>query len=213
VVKSHCMELKEIISFGKKNIKVLLASMVFMGTIGVLAYYFLPLKHYATGSLFIRRSIYPYSENHFTYEGYYGQQAAMFYANSVIGLIESEDIRAQVLNTLEVPVNEKTLRKYERKVRTIKSGPQLIGLVVKEESPQKAEELWQAVADSTINTMNNISRVNDPFVGVIKVSEKPIVREGYRDLAVYVLVGIGLGLILPVSYLALFNYFKSSKKK
>jgi len=213
VVKSHCMELKEIISFGKKNIKVLLASMVFMGTIGVLAYYFLPLKHYATGSLFIRRSIYPYSENHFTYEGYYGQQAAMFYANSVIGLIESEDIRAQVLNTLEVPVNEKTLRKYERKVRTIKSGPQLIGLVVKEESPQKAEELWQAVADSTINTMNNISRVNDPFVGVIKVSENPVVREGYRDLAVYVLVGIGLGLILPVSYLALFNYFKSSKKK
>ncbi len=213
MVKSHCMELKEMISFGKKYIKILVASMVLMGIMGALAYYFLPLKHYATGSLFIRRSIYPYSESHFTYEGYYGQQAAMSYANSVIGLIESEDIRAQVLNTLEIPVNEKTFRKYERKIRTIKSGPQLIGLVVKESDPQEAEKLWQAVADSTINTMNGISRVNDPFVGVIKISEDPIVREGYRNPVIYVLVGMGFGLMLSVSYLALFNYFKSNKKK
>jgi len=213
VVKSHCMELKEMINFGKKNIKFLVAATAFMGIVGALAYYFLPIKHYATGSLFVRRSIYPYSETHFTYEGYYGQQAAMAYANSVIGLVESEDIRAQALTTLEVPVNEETLRKYKRKIRTIKTGPQLIGLVVKENSPQEAEKLWQSVADATINTMNGISRVNDPFVGVIKVSEDPIVREGYRNPVVCVLVGMGFGLMLSVSYLALFNYFKSNKKK
>jgi len=201
------------ISFGKKNIKILAVSVVLAGSVGALAYYFLPIKHYATGSLFIRRSIYPYSENHFTYEGYYGQQAAMSYANSVIGLVKSEDIRAQALTSLEIPVNEKTLRKYERKIRTIKSGPQLIGLVVKEKSPQEAEKLWQAVADSTINTMNNISRVNDPFVGVIKISENPVVREGYRNPVIHVSVGMGLGLVLSVSYLTLFNYFKSNKKK
>lgn len=213
MVKSHCMELKEMISFGKKNIKILVASIILMGAIGALAYYFLPVKHYATGSLFIRRSIYPYSEGHFTYEGYYGQQAAMSYANSVIGLIESEDIRAQTLTALEIPVNEETLRKYERKIRTVKSGPQLIGLVVKENGPQEAEKLWQAVADSTINTMNGISRVNDPFVGVVKISENPIIREGYRNPVICVLVGMGFGLVLAVSYLALFNYFKSNKKK
>jgi len=207
------MELKEILKFIKKNLRLLLLFMFLFGAAGVLAYYFLPTKHYATGSLFIRRSIYPYSENHFTYEGFYGQQAAMFYSNSVVGLIESEDIRAQVLTSLSIPVNEKTLRQYENKIRTIKSGPQLIGLVTKGDSPQQAEELWNAVADSTIGTMNSISRINDPFVGIIKVSEKPILKESFRDLPIFALAGIGLGFILPVGGLALISYLKSTKKK
>ena len=213
MVKSHCMELKVILEFFKKNLKILGLSCLLFGILGVLAYYFLPPKYYATGSLFVRRASYPYSENHFTYEGYYSQQAGMFYTNSVLGLIESEDIRAQALNTLEIPINEVTLRRYERKIRTVKSGPQLVGLIAKDDTSDKAGALWQAVANSTINTMNNISRQNDPFVGVLKISEDPIIKESYRNIVVFTLVGVCFGLIFSTTYLALSNYLTKSSKK
>lgn len=192
---------------------MVLISTLTAGVLGVLAYYFLPLRYYATGSLFVRRSIYPYSEDHFTYEGYYGQQAAMAYANSVIGLIESDDVLAQTLSSLDMEVDQTSLRKYHKKIRTVKSGPQLIELITKEESPQEAEALWQATADSTIAAINNISRVNDPFVGVLKVSEQPVVKEGYRDLVTFSLAGAGAGLVLSLLYITIFTYFGTDPKK
>jgi len=213
MVESPCMELKEIINFFKSNLRMVVFSTILAGLLGVATYFLLPTKYCASGSLFIRRSTYPYSENHFTYEGYYGQQAAMSYTNSIIALIESEDIRAVALKSLEIKINEATLRKYEKKIKTVKSGPQLVGLVVKEKSPEKAEELWRAVADSTISTMNGISRQNDPFVGLIKISAEPIVKESYKNMAVCALVGAGLGLLVSTGCLVLKNYFPKRRKK
>ncbi len=213
MVKSHCMELREMTKLLKNHVKLLLVSIFVAGALGAATYYFLPTRYYATGSLFVRRSIYPYSEDHFTYEGYYGQQAAMLYANSVIGLIDSDDIVAQTLTSLNMPVDQNSLRTYHRKIRTVKSGPQLIELVVKEEDAQKAGELWQAVVDVTTTAMNNISRVNDPFVGVVKVSDEPVIKEGYKNLPVYSLVGAGVGLCVSLFYLVLLSYFRSGKKR
>ncbi len=213
MVKSLHMELKEIIKFFKDGWKIVLASTIIAGLLGVAVYFLLPAKYYATGSLFVRRSIYPYSENHFTYEGYYGQQAAMSYANSVIALIESEDIRAIALQNLKVEVNETTLRKYDKKIRTVKAGPQLVGLVVKEKSEEDAKNLWNAMADSTIGIMNGISRQNDPFVGVLKISSEPIVKESYRNLVLDILVGAGLGLLISTGLLVTKNYCPKFRKK
>jgi capsular polysaccharide biosynthesis protein len=206
------MELKKIIEFFVKNIKFIGISTIFAGIVGVGAYFLIPKKHIATGSLFIRRSIYPYSENHFTYEGYYGQQAAMFYANSIIGLIESDDVRAQALKKLDVPVNETTLRKYDRKIKTVKSGPQLVELVIKENSMEEAEKLWAAIADSSIETMNGISLKNDPFVGILKVSEKPILIQTYRSIPICFAVGAGLGFVISTTFFAVSSYFPKKRR-
>jgi hypothetical protein len=89
----------------------------------------------------------------------------------------------------------------------------LIELIVREDTSQQATDLWQASADSTINTMNGISRVNDPFVGVIKISDQPVVKESYRNLPVFVLVGAGSGLVLFLSYLVLISYLEPFKRK
>lgn len=212
MVKSLCMELTKIIEFFKMKIKYIAAATIFSGILGVAAYFLIPAKHLATGSLFIRRSIYPYSDNHFTYEGYYGQQAAMSYANSIIGLVESDDIKALALKQLSIEINEQNLRKFDRKIKTVKAGPQLVELVIKEKSSDEAKKLWNAVADSTINVMNGISRQNDPFVGVIKVSEEPITTQTYRSIPICVVTGAGLGFIFSTLALALANYFPTKRK-
>ncbi len=200
------------VKFFKANIKMLLVFSLLSGGLGAAAYFFLPTKYYASGSIFVKRVIYPYSETHFTYEGYYGQQAAVSYTNSVIGLIESEDIHAQALQKIGISVTEKSLRVVDRKIKTIKSGPQIINLVTKEKSPEKTEELWSAVADSTLETAEALKTGGDPYINVAKVSDRPIVKEGYRNLPLFSFLGIGLGLLFSTSVLSVKNYFHKKKK-
>jgi capsular polysaccharide biosynthesis protein len=196
------MELKELFAFFNKSIRLIFISTILFGLLSIAVYYFYPVKYYASGGLFITRTIYPYQNTHFTYEGYYGQQAAIFYTNSIIGLIESEDIGAQALGAVDQPVTEMTLRELSKKIKTEKSGPQLVTLIVKGKTQEGAITLWQALAQTTINTMRKINTEGDPFVGVAKVSETPIVKESYRNLPVFILVGMGMGCLLSVSLLA-----------
>lgn len=206
------MELKEIFNFYKSNFKVILGTTILAGLLGVAGYFLLPRKYYASGSLFIRRSIYPFSENHFTYEGYYGQQAAQAYTNSIMALIESEDIMSYALKNMNIEVNEASLRKYGKKIKVVKDGPQLIGLVVKEKSEEEATNLWEAITNTSAATMNNLSRQNDPFVGVVRIAEKPIVKTGYRSIPVCVVVGMSMGFLLSTGVMVLINYIPVKKR-
>ena len=207
------MELKQIFAFFKQNARIIIIVSILFGALGAAAYYFLPVKYKASGSLFVKRTIYPYSENHFTYEGYYGQQAAIFYTNSVIGLVQSEDIRAEALSKLEIEVNEENLRKYKRKIKTVKSGPQLVSVVVTEDTPEKAEALWNEVGIATVRALLNINADGDPFVDVAKVSEKPVIKESFRSLEVFTLIGFGLGSLTATTLLSLKSYLSPKKRK
>lgn len=197
------MELKEILSFLKKHSKVITIGSMLGAIIAIAAYFLFPPKYYASGSLFIRRTIYPYSDNHFTYEGYYSQQAAMFYANSVVGLIESEDVLSQALTSMGIAVDEKSLMKYARKIRTIKSGPQLVGVVVKGNNENETKQLWQAITDITTKKLDEINQRGDPFMSIAKVLDEPIMKKDYRDVYLFTIVGLTFGFLLSSFYLAL----------
>jgi capsular polysaccharide biosynthesis protein len=206
------MEIKEILKFFWENIKLIALSGLFAGILGAVAYFFLPINYQAEGSLFIKRVIYPYSETHFTYEGYYGQQAAVSYTDSVIGLIESVDIRARALTKLGENVNDKNLRKLSRKVKVSKNGPQVITIKIKEASSDKAQETWQAVSDVTIETIGELKSGGDPYINLSKVSQEPVIKEGYRNLPLFTLLGIFIGVSLASFALAAINYFSKKKK-
>jgi capsular polysaccharide biosynthesis protein len=205
------MELKEILKFLKLNRGAMILSSILFGIVGVTAFFYVPTKYYANGSLFVKRSIYPYSPDHFTYEGYYGQQAAMAYTNSVIGLIESEDLRSKAIEKFGLEVNEKNLRKFAKKIKATKTGPQLITLTAKGNNAKEAEELWSVVTGATIETVNKINSDGDPYVSISKIIEKPIVKEGYKDAIVFTALGLCFGAFISAFFLAVKNYLKGKK--
>lgn len=207
------MELIQIFNFYVKNIKWILVTAFVGGVIGLGLNHFLPTKYYATGSLYVRRAVYPYAEDHFTYEGYYGQQAALSHTNSVIGLIESEDIRAKTLTDLSVPVTEKSLRQYDKKIKTAKNGPQIITLITKELTAESAIALWTALADNTITIMENINQRGDPLLNVVKVSELPIVKKSFREAWVFATVGTLLGIFFSSAVITTSGYLRNGKTK
>ncbi|OGC46514.1 hypothetical protein A2V49_00495 [candidate division WWE3 bacterium RBG_19FT_COMBO_34_6] len=207
------MELNSMILFLKKyRIKILLVG-ILSAIVGIALFFLLPVKYYSSGSIFVKREIYPYATDHFTYEGYYGQQAAMSYTNSVIGLIKSEDITARSLIQIGEVVNEKNLRKYMQKIKAVKTGPQVITIITKGNTLSDAQSLWGAVSTSIISTMQKINSQNDPYVGLIKVSDEPITKESFKNIYVSTTVGFLLGCLLAMVIFSIKNYLTSHKRK
>ncbi len=207
------MDLKELlITIKKERILVFILTILF-AFVGLAANYLLPPWFYASGSLFVKRAVYPYAEDHFTYEGYYGQQAAIEYTNSIISLIESEDVRAATLQKLGADINEKNLRTYDKKIKTTKAGPQVITVTTRGKTREDAEALWKSVTDSTLASVTKISSANDPFIGITKISEKPVLKENYTDPSVFSVTGMLIGFALSTLVLAVKSYFSDLKKQ
>ena len=203
------MELKEILSFLRENvIKIGIISAVF-GMIGVGLYYTLPTRYIATGSFYVQRTVETAkNDDFFTYEGYYGQQTALTFASTLVGLFESTDIKKQALEELGVQPTEENIRRFDRHVRIKRTAPQMITLTTKANTPQEAESLWNAVSSTTLLTANTLTSQGDADLRINQVSENPLVKETYRSLYVNIIAGLCLGFILAVTSLALINYLK-----
>ncbi len=192
----------------KQNWQKVLLTTLFGAVVGVLAFYLIPSKYIATGSFYVKRMVQSNGSAYFSYEGYYGQQTAQAYTGTLMGLLESTDIKSLALNKLNIEVTESSLRKFSRNVNVTKSAPQLITLSVKSTSGKSAEDKWQALSQSALDTATILNQSGDPFITISKVSQAPIVKMEFRNLAVNFGIGLGLGFIISVFILTLKKYLQ-----
>lgn len=198
------MELKDLFKLAKKHTNLLLVYATLGGIAGILIYC-VPSKYIATGSFYIGRTT-DNSSNFFTYEGYYSQQTALTYANTVAALLESVDIQSKALSQLNIPVNENTLAKYARFINVKKSGPQLVTLAVKGNTYDTSKNLWMSLSDQLITTSQTINLTADNRLMISKVSSEPVVKPAYKSLWINVPAGIILGAALGLLVMSLKEY-------
>jgi capsular polysaccharide biosynthesis protein len=200
------MEIKEISKKLAKYKRVILLSVLAGLLIGI-AYNFFPQKYSAQGSLYIKRTVENNPNTYFTYEGYYSQQVAIAYTNTIVALAESTDIRSKALTSLKIPVTEKNLRYYARSISVKKAGSQIITITVKGNDQESADKLWNSYANVLINTSDEINKNGDPNLSVSKISEQPVVKEPYRSIWVFGLAGAVLFGIVAIFILSVKEYF------
>ncbi|MBD3365977.1 hypothetical protein GF360_01390 [candidate division WWE3 bacterium] len=204
------MELKEFFEFFKRPAKNLAVFFICGLILGGTAFFALPKSFVSKGTLFVSR-IPEESAEFYTYSGYYAQQTALSYADTVRGLLENEVLHAKALETLEIPVTDKNLRNLERKIRVKDGGPQLVGLEVKNNSSENAAKIWEALTLNIENTSKEINLQGDPQLKITRVKEKPVIQEGYRNLYVFSAVGGLMTWGLGVFFLALKDYLKEAQ--
>jgi capsular polysaccharide biosynthesis protein len=200
------MEIKEIVKKLAK-FKVQIVISIILGALLGVATYFLPPKYISSGSFYIKRSI-SGEKNYFTYEGYYGQQTALSYTNSVTALAESLDIKRLVLDKLNIDVNEESLRKLSRMIKIKKTGPQIILITVKADSYTTSENIWNKLSESLLTTTYEINKDGDPNLMVEKVSERPVVKEGYRSIILFGFAGSLISFTIFSFYICFKEYLK-----
>lgn len=205
------MELAELITYIKKHLKEVAGFALAGGLLGVLLYYVIPQYYVASGSFYISRAINNGASNYFAYEGYYGQQTAISYTNTVMGLFESTDVKAQAIKTLGMEVNDQSLRKLKRSLSVKKLAPQVIYVTVEATSPEKASSTYQAVADATLSIAQKLNQSGDTQLQIEQVSKPPVIDDVFKNIFVNMLIGLGFGFVLSLGFLFLKKYLKKVK--
>jgi capsular polysaccharide biosynthesis protein len=204
------MELKEILNFIKQKSQILSLCLLVGGILGTSAFFLLPTKYLCLGTLYVARQP-EESSDFYTYSGYYAQQVALSYAETVKGLLENNTLQARALEELEIPVTEKNLRKLQNKVKVIDAGPQLVALEVKEKSQTEAREVWEALTTNITATSTEINKKGDSKLNITRVKEEPVTKETYKNLYVFSAAGGLLSLFLSTTVLGIINYMKEEQ--
>lgn len=200
------MELRDVFKKIRKNRKTLIVCTLF-GLVAGVIFHFLPSNYIASGSFYITRKE-NNSESFFTYEGYYSQQTATTYTNSVVALAESEDVKKQVLNTLNISVNGHNIRKINRSMSVKKKGPQIINITFKDKDLNRAKKIWEEISNVLIKTSEEINLAGDRELAVVKISKEPFVKQFYKPISITSVAGILFGFSLGMLLISLKEYFK-----
>ena len=200
------MELRDVIRKIRKY-RYSFAYSIVIGAIVGIGLYFLPPRYISSGSFYIKRSI-SAEKNYFTYEGYYGQQTALAYTNSVVALAESLDLKKLVLEKMKVDVNEESLRKLSRMIRVRKTGPQIISITVKTDSYVESKNIWEKLSEVLLSKTYEINKDGDPNLMVVKVSDQPVVKQTYRSMYLFPLAGSFISLTLFSFFICIKGYLR-----
>jgi capsular polysaccharide biosynthesis protein len=200
------MELRDIIKKFKKHRQTLILSVIAGSVVGML-FSLIPAKYISSGSLYIKRSVEP-SNVFFTYEGYYAQQAAQSYTNSLVALIESQDVKKVTLENMGVTATDKNLRKLDKAVKVKKSGPQVVTVSVRDQNFEHSQKLWLTLTQSVIEASKRLNENGDKNISVDTISNAPIIKETYRSLPIFSLAGVMFGLSAGLLIISLKEYLK-----
>lgn len=204
------MELRTLIDFYKTRKLALFLGTIAGTSLGALLY-FLPFSFSSTGSFYIKRAAEPGARLYFTYDGYYSQQTALTYTNTVIALLESDDLRKKALEKMGVPITTESLNSFEHKIGVTKAGPQLITLTTKGGSTKDARDLWIALSTVLTETTDYINKTGDPALSVSKVADEPVLKRNFSSALADIGGGSLFGLGFTTSVLALGKYLTTSK--
>lgn len=198
------MILPKLLSLYKTEFWLIIASGIAFAVLAVLSHLLFPPKYIATGSFYVSRPI-EVATPDFKYEGYYASLASQNYARTLAALIESEAIKAQVLEDLNIPVTRDSLKKLDKAVKIKKPETQLVTLQIKMADKNATSNTWQSYSAVLTKTSTSLNGIGDNTLNVNPVNAQPVVYLGYSNVYVMAFLGFLVGLFL--AFFALGAYF------
>jgi capsular polysaccharide biosynthesis protein len=203
------MGVVELLFFYKMHIRVLVLTTLLSALLGIAWFLLTPPKYIASGAFYVSRST-ETVPSEFKYEGYYASLSSLNFAKTLAALIESDDIKRQILLEQKQPINRTNLKALNRAVSIKNPETQLVSLQTKASSPEQALRLWSSYKKAVSSTISNINTKGDINLNVLAVSEEPVVFQSFRSLPLSLLLGAFVGLFGSAFLLG--AYFFSQKE-
>ncbi len=200
------MDLKEVLDFFAKTYKNLAICFVLGLFSGVATFALLPTKYISSGTLFVGRKVTKETE-FYAYSGYYDQQTALSFTNTVRGFLEDKNLHAEVLKELDLNVTERNLRSLRRKIRVKNAGPQLINVEVRANSVEESERIWEVLTGITTKTIEDLNQKADSQLFVEATNSKIWTRDLTQNPFIFGAIGGLVFLGAGTFFLALKTYF------
>ncbi len=171
------MDLRDYLKFLKRYYRLICAVTFIFIIIGFLYSYLSTTMYRSSTTLIVRREAVDTNPNYFTYEGYYAQQTAQEYADTVVGFLESEDVAMHTLNIAGLTSGTKQVKMLNTLIDVKKTAPNLITLTLDWEDSETSAKLLNALVSSTKKRSQELNDKGDQAIHVDPIATEPIVEK------------------------------------
>jgi len=201
------VELRNLINKTKKVVGVwLVFCLVVAGFVGLTASRQAP--HFEAGGIvFVGRTAEKATSNFFTYDGFYAQQTAERYTDSVLGIIKSDPLIQAALNKLDLPSQFDAVANLRRNLLVQKVGPQVLSVKVTAPTSSEASNVWQALAEETSVRVASLNETGDTSL-FVKPLSVPIVETIYPKSLIFGLATFFGLLVIGILFKAVLIYLR-----
>lgn len=195
------MELKYILkTMWHYRIKIAVFSVV-LSVLGLFISLNNPSLYRATIEIYVKRQTSP-SDKFYSYDGYYSQQAAERYAQTVRGFIRSKEIVREVLSRLGESQTQESLQRVVRSIKVIEVAPQLLSVSVTASSGERAASLVSTIASTVPERLNKLNADGDPALSVSVTTEAPFIENVSLNKIFFPLIGFLLGAFIGILFVS-----------
>lgn len=183
---------------------LLLAAAVFVGSTKI------PTAFRASLNLYVSRQTQVTSDKFYTFDGYYSQQAAERYTQTVAAFLKSDETLRASAQGLGFPASEAQLKNLRAAVRVREEAPQLVSLSVTRSNSEDATNLARAVARTVIEKLTRLNRSGDSSLTIDLVETAPLLEVLTPQPVLNALVAFCLGIFLALLAVSLRFYFREN---
>lgn len=206
------MEFKELLEILKGYCLFLLLSTIIFAVVALVVSLQIPPLHTAQVTLYIKRDAQPASEEFYNYDGYYAQQAAERYTDTVAGLLRTKGMLQDSLYEIDAPVSQELLRAVQKKVEIKKTAPQLVQILAAKRFNYKEDwqprELVTAMAENIVRREDELNQDGDEAFSIEILNDEPIVESREPIVWLNTLVAALLGMFLSFFLFCFREYVK-----
>jgi len=203
------MELQEYLKIIKKSLPLLAVLATIFGGLAFLVSQNLPPTYSASLTIFVKRQATEASPDYYTFDGYYSQQAAEKFTETVVGFLKSKDILLASAKLADLPTDQKTLEQLEGSIKIKQVAPQLVWLKVEQNDGWAAKKFCTALAQATTERINLLNQTGDKAISVDLLNPEPLVEKNEPKVVLNTVVGILVGVLLALLFTFLKEYFES----
>lgn len=190
------MELKILLQHLRSRITIVALVTVCFGIGGFLLATYWPDTYTAHLSIYVQKEREETATGDYTYDGYYAQQAAEGYTDTVVGLLESPDLMSQALQTIDIDTSN--VRKYVKSLTVEKVAPQIVDLSMRRPIKSEAVLAVSALADATIDHVDGLNTQGRGQYTLSLVEATPLVSQNTLPAVLLLIVGAFFGMGLSV---------------
>ncbi len=205
------MELREYVKIIKRSLPLLVILAAGFGGLAFFASSKMPTTYTASLTLYVKRQATEASADYYTFDGFYSQQAAEKFTETVVGFLKSKDILLASAKLADLPLDQESLKQLESSITIKQVAPQLVSLKVKKEEPNAAKTSCTALAQATTERINLLNQTGDKSISVDLLNSEPLVEKNEPKVLLNSLVGILSGILLAFLYTFLKSYFSEPR--
>lgn len=160
----------------------------------------------ATVSVFIRREASVPSPDFYNYDGYYSQQAAERFADTVIGVFRSKDIIYRAGLASGLSASQTNVNDIAGNLKIKRIGPQLITIGFSDAQEDRAVALAKNLTEESMKKLESLNEKGDRYLSLSTLEIKPFVEKKELNPKVAGLVGFTLASFLGSVFLSVLEF-------